>query len=155
LLRDLRQDPTLLLDDQKREIRRFQISITKAAGAKRGQGKGSFVGSVLDLVEAFYVEVVQNIKPWSPNPPRLRQPDLEDISEPEVPVHLQSTSLSSQDIVEDDMVDNASIGNGATPESLPADMPVADHASDDVLRVDPGKESTTYQVGADVATGSV
>lgn len=155
LLRDLRQDPTLLLDDQKREIRRFQISITKAAGAKRGQGKGSFVGSVLDLVESFYVDVVQNIKPWSPNPPRLRQPDPEEISEPDVPAHLQSTSLSSQDVVKDDMIDNASIGNGAAREFVAVDVPVADHPSDAAPRVDLGTELAADQVGADLATGSV
>ncbi|HEX3813829.1 MAG TPA: hypothetical protein VHX59_13420 [Mycobacteriales bacterium] len=97
LLRDLRQDPTLLLDDQKREIRKFQIAIGSVAGTKRGQGKGSFVGSVFELVDKFYGEVVQNLKPWSASPPRLRHPEPEDIAEIDVPPQLPSTALSSQD----------------------------------------------------------
>jgi hypothetical protein len=58
------------------------------AGTKRGQGKGTFVGSVLGCIDTFYEHVVQHIKPWTPPAPtpRTRQagedavPDRDDIS---------------------------------------------------------------------------
>jgi len=65
-------------------------------GTKRGQGRGSFVTSVLDLLDGFYGEVVQGIKPWAGAPPKLRS-TTPDPPEPVVPAALASTSLSSQD----------------------------------------------------------
>jgi len=46
----------------------------------RGQGHSSFVNSVLTAVENFYTDVVQNIKPWSEAPPKVREgePPLTD-----------------------------------------------------------------------------
>ena len=66
-------------------------------GSKRGEGRGSFVTSLLDALDGFYGEVVQNLRPWSAKPPRLRHPELVEVSEPKVPSDLVSTSLSSQD----------------------------------------------------------
>jgi hypothetical protein len=65
-------------------------------GSKRGQGRGSFVGSMLDLLDAFYVSTIQNLKPWSAPAPKLR-PAQPEQPEPDVPTALVSTSLSSQD----------------------------------------------------------
>ena len=45
----------------------------RPAGPARGQGRGSFVESVLTTVDKFYSEVVQHIKPWAPAPPRIRE----------------------------------------------------------------------------------
>jgi hypothetical protein len=36
---------------------------SQPAGTKRGQGKGSFVSSVTSLVDQFYAEVAQLLKP--------------------------------------------------------------------------------------------
>ena len=64
-------------------------------GTKRGQGRGSFVTSVVDLLDTFYGEVVESMRPWSP--PKLREqpvvPDAPAAVEPD----LVSTALSSQD----------------------------------------------------------
>ena len=95
LLRDVRENPSLLVADPKREPRTFRLALTGPMGTKRGQGRGSFVGSVLDLLDAFYESTVQTVKPWAAAPPKLR-------TEPEetpagVAPQLVSTSLSSQD----------------------------------------------------------
>jgi hypothetical protein len=52
----------------------------------------SFIDSALDLVDAFYRDVVQHLKAWAATPPKLRTSALV----PE-PVELASTALSSQD----------------------------------------------------------
>lgn len=71
-LTEIREDPKVLLDDPKRELRAFTVSLTAKAGTKRGQGHGSFVMSVVNAVDHFYAEVVQHIKPWAPAPPKIR-----------------------------------------------------------------------------------
>ncbi len=82
-------------------------------GSKRGQGRGSFVTSVLDLLDGFYEDVIQGIKPWSAAaPPRLR-PKTPEPPEPTVPAALASTSLSSQDGAE-----AAVSGPKAAPDDL-------------------------------------
>jgi hypothetical protein len=53
-------------------------------------------------VDSFYLGVIQNLKPWSAPPPKLRQPEPEALAEPEVPAELSSTALSSQDEVAPD-----------------------------------------------------
>ena len=72
LLKTLRVDPSLLVADPKRDIRNFTLTMSKVAGTKRGQGRGSFVGGVLDLVDAFYRDVVQVLRPWTPSAPKVK-----------------------------------------------------------------------------------
>lgn len=93
LLRAVRENPGCLIGDPSRELRLFRVALTAAAGTKRGRGRGAFIDSVLDAVDDFYGQVIQNLKPWMPAPPRLRS--AEDV-EP-VPPALVSTALSSQD----------------------------------------------------------
>jgi hypothetical protein len=92
LLRDVRDNPGLLIADTHKELRRFQIALTRPLGVKRGRGRGSFIDSVLDVIDIFYAEVMQNLRSWSATPPRLREPA--ELKPPEV---LASTALSSQD----------------------------------------------------------
>lgn len=92
----IRENPAVLVDDPKREIRTFRLILGAPMGSKRGQGRGSFVTSVLDLLDGFYEDVIQGIKPWSAAPPRLR-PNVPEPREPTVPAALASTSMSSQD----------------------------------------------------------
>jgi len=93
LLGKVREDPTLLITDPKRDLRGFRVAMSAPMGVKRGRGRGGFIDSVLDLVDAFYSEVVQDLKAWSAAPPRMREP----VSVQETPTALVSTSLSSQD----------------------------------------------------------
>jgi hypothetical protein len=92
LLRDVRDNPGLLIADTHKELRRFQIALTRPLGVKRGRGRGSFIDSVLDTIDTFYAEVMQNLRSWSATPPRLREPA--ELKPPEV---LASAALSSQD----------------------------------------------------------
>lgn len=93
LLGTVRENPSSLITDPKREFRSFRIAMSAPLGIKRGRGRGAFIDSVLDLVDTFYGDVVQYLKAWSAAPPRMR--DMETTPPP--PVALSSTALSSQD----------------------------------------------------------
>ena len=93
-LESAREDPTALLDAQKREPKAFALTHARKAGTKRGQGRGSFAGSVLEEVDEFYATVMQQLKPWAPAPRKIRQPEAEQ--EPGVSPEAAS-ALSSQD----------------------------------------------------------
>jgi hypothetical protein len=72
-LDEARKDPRSLVEDPTHEIRSFTVSLSCNAGPARGQGRGSFVDSVLTAVDKFYSEVVQHIKPWAPAPPKVKE----------------------------------------------------------------------------------
>jgi hypothetical protein len=99
LLKAVRDKPEVLIEDPKRELRTFRIALTAPMGTKRGEGRGSFITSVLDLLDEFYRSVVQNLKPWSAGPPKLR-PEPTEAVDAGVPTQLVSTAISSQDDVE-------------------------------------------------------
>lgn len=115
LLKEARNDPASLIDDPKRELKSFRLTLSAPMGTKRGQGRGSFVSSVLDLVDDFYRSVVQGLRPWASAPPKLRpaEPSQED-TEPGVASALVSTSLSSQDGAEFAEPGTALLGNDET-----------------------------------------
>ena len=71
-LSEVRERPECLIEDPVKELKSFTIRLSAVAGTKRGQGRGSFVGSVLTLVDDFYETVVQPIKPWTPPAPSVR-----------------------------------------------------------------------------------
>lgn len=93
LLKTVRENTLSLVPDPNKETRSFRVALDQPLGAKRGRGRGSFIDSVLDAVDVFYAQVLQNLKAWSAAPPRLRE---QGETEP-VPAALSSTSLSSQD----------------------------------------------------------
>ena len=66
------EDPKIILEQPNADIRSFTLTLSQPAGTKRGQGRGSFVGSVTSLVDRFYVEVAQPLKAWSPPAPKPR-----------------------------------------------------------------------------------
>jgi hypothetical protein len=96
LLRRVRTDPAVLINDPTREFRAFRVAQSSAAGTKRGTGRGAFIDSLIGAVDEFYEQVVQNLKPWMPAPPKLRSDDEHASTEP-VPPSLVSTAISSQD----------------------------------------------------------
>jgi hypothetical protein len=71
-LGQVREDPRILVPESALELRAFNLSQSRPAGKKGGQRRGSFVGSVLDLVDAFYRDVVQHLKPWTPPAPQVK-----------------------------------------------------------------------------------
>lgn len=101
LLGAVREDPSVLILDSRKELRGFRVASASKLGTKRGRGRGAFIDSVTDAVDAFYQQVLQQLKPWSAGPPKLRQ---EPARPDDVPVALVSTALSSQD---NELVDHA------------------------------------------------
>jgi hypothetical protein len=93
LLHAVRETPDVLVADAGKELRSFRLTQMSAMGTKRGTGRGSFIQSVLDAVDLFYGDVLQNLRAWSPSAPKLR----EEPDSPDVPTALVSTALSSQD----------------------------------------------------------
>jgi hypothetical protein len=66
------EKPESLLPDPKFDVKSFTLTLNAVAGTKRGQGKSTFVGSVLELTNRFYESVVQNIKIWTPPAPKVK-----------------------------------------------------------------------------------
>lgn len=99
LLGAVRERPTLLVNTDGKELRSFRVALSAPMGAKRGRGRGSFIDSVLNAVDSFYGDVLQNLKAWSAAPPKLRHPDAEQVAVEEQLAHaeLVSTGFSSQD----------------------------------------------------------
>jgi hypothetical protein len=85
-----------LIADPAKELRSFRIALSYPTGTKRGTGRGAFIDSLLGAIDDFYMQVIQNLKPWMPAAPRLRSPDELKPVEP-VPASLVSTAISSQD----------------------------------------------------------
>ena len=71
LLSVIRENPSVLIADPKKELRTFRIAAVSAMGAKRAAGRGGFIDSVLNGVETFYGHVLQQVRPWTAKPPQL------------------------------------------------------------------------------------
>jgi len=100
LLGAVREDPTILVTEAKKEPRAFRLVHSVPMGAKRGRGRGTFIGSVLQVLEDFYEDTAQHLKPWSPAAPKSRGVADEVAHEAEeqgVPRSLVSADASSQD----------------------------------------------------------
>lgn len=85
LLGEAREDSGRLLNaaDPRREIRAFEVAMTRTLGAKNGRTKGSFVGDTRQQVIDFYAEVVQNLTPWQAKAPKLPLPPEEILETPQ------------------------------------------------------------------------
>jgi hypothetical protein len=116
----VRVDPAVLITDPTRELRAFRVARSSSAGTKRGTGRGAFIDSLLDAVDTFYEQVIQNLKPWMPAPPRLRSADDIEPTEPVTPT-LVSTAISSQD-----GVDTSPIPKESTPPAEAEPLPTSD-----------------------------
>jgi len=73
LLPAAREDSKVLLSgtDPKREPRAFELALTRSMGKQRGRGRDSFIGDTRKHGIEFYRQVVQDLKPWRPPPPKL------------------------------------------------------------------------------------
>ena len=66
------EDPMVLIDGGRTELRDLSLSLIRPAGTKRARGRGCFIDSVIDLVEEFYGRVVQELKPVVTPAPRVK-----------------------------------------------------------------------------------
>ena len=80
LLPAAREDPKVLLSatDPKREPRAFDLALTRPMGKKRGRGHDTFIGDTRQHGIEFYRQVVQDLKPWRPPPPKWPEQSDED-----------------------------------------------------------------------------
>jgi hypothetical protein len=79
-LRATREDPSLLYPD-KGEIRAFRLALSTNMGTKRDNSRGSFAASIIDTAQAFYADLLQNIRAWKASPPKLKRPTEEEAVE--------------------------------------------------------------------------
>lgn len=110
LLGAVRDNPAALVLDPAKELRSFTVTRSANMGTKSGRGRGAFIDSVLNLLDSFYVEVVQNLRPWAATPPKLREAADAD----NVPGPLVSTALSSQDGPEEPKPDTTPLASAET-----------------------------------------
>jgi hypothetical protein len=97
LLKEVREDPGVLVQDPKKELRSFRLALATPLGTKRGRGRGAAIDSLMAAVDAFYLDVLQHLKAWTATPPKMR----ETAELPaDTPPALTSTALSSQDGIE-------------------------------------------------------
>jgi hypothetical protein len=94
LLKDVRADPAVLVQDPKKDLRSFRLALVTPMGTKRGRGRGAAIDSVLTATDVFYREVLQVLKAWTATPPKMR--DAVELPANTQPA-LVSTALSSQD----------------------------------------------------------
>ena len=64
LLHQARREPACLVPADQCEIRAFRVTLDIPMGSKRAAGTGTLIGSVKKVTTNFYVEVVQNVRPW-------------------------------------------------------------------------------------------
>jgi hypothetical protein len=67
-------------------------------GLKPYSSRGSFVESVVKAVEAFYGDVLQNLRTWKPAPPKLKKPAEKEVSPETVVAEL--VGVEREDIAE-------------------------------------------------------
>jgi hypothetical protein len=115
-LDEARENPRALVYDAANELRSFTISLSSNAGPARGQGRGSFVDSVRIALDRFYKEVVQQVKPWTQPPPKIRD---SEIAGPDEPIQADSNLLGVAD-------DGASEEDGAPQSGAPSPISSAE-----------------------------
>jgi hypothetical protein len=116
LLRAVREQPALLIEDPKKELRSFRVALALPLGSKRGRGRGSFIDSVEKAINSINGDIVQDLRAWTAAPPRLREAP----EQPEERPSLTSTALSSQDGIEPDE------RPATPPDEMQASSPLAD-----------------------------
>jgi hypothetical protein len=71
LLAMVRENPKCVLLGSDRVPQSFALTLSAGVGTKRKSGQGSFISDVSALLDQFYREVVQDLKPWTPPAPQL------------------------------------------------------------------------------------
>ena len=78
LLENVRNNQSLLIPIDNRELSSFTVSLIRPMGLKRFVGKRSFIDSVLNTFDDFYGDVVQHLKEWQPAAPKLQKSEVEE-----------------------------------------------------------------------------
>jgi len=63
--------PEKLVPSDSREITGFTLTVMHKMGTKRGNGSGSFIGTVIDAIELSYNSVLEKLTPWAAKAPKF------------------------------------------------------------------------------------
>lgn len=134
LLRVVRDDPSVLVGDPKKEFRVFRVAATSPLGTKRGTGRGGFIDSVLAAVDGFYGAIVQHVRPWAAKAPQLPKPGKTAVEEAGIDIEPPAQDLLDETGATD--VDGHG-GEEASPVPNVIVEAAADADDGDAARVDP------------------
>jgi hypothetical protein len=131
LLGEAREDPIRLLHpvDPRREIRTFEVAMTRALGARNGRAQGTFIGDTRQQVIDFYAEVVQNLSSWQAKAPKLPPPPdvVPDEPQSEPPPFV---AASEREVGEGRLNGDESPDDESPPSALPWAAPPRREAND-------------------------
>lgn len=112
-LSQARETHEVLYPEANREIRHFDLSLTRNMGTKRAGIQGSFIESVMSTTKSFYGEVVQGLRAWKAPPPKLKKHPEEEQPEQIVEAHpaldeaLEQAQEEMQEQISSEMQDNS------------------------------------------------
>ena len=128
LLGNVRNNQSILIPIDNREIVSFTVSLTRPMGLKRSVGMRSFIDSVLHALDDFYGEVVQNLREWQPTAPKLQRiEEIETDPSPSSPTEDASSEPVGNTISENDLESSdfpsAEVGPNNHPDRPDDDSP--------------------------------
>lgn len=101
-LADVREDAGVLIGEDKKDPVKFRIVARSEMGlARRAGKKPGFARAIINSVEAFYGDILQNLAAYQPKAPQLREKAPEVASEPLPTVELLETTPAAQTGVAD------------------------------------------------------
>ena len=101
-LADVREDTGVLIGEDKKDPVKFRIVARSEMGlARRAGKKPGFARAIINSVEAFYGDILQNLAAYQPKAPQLREKAPEVASEPLPTVELLETTPAAQTGVAD------------------------------------------------------
>lgn len=85
-LGELLEDRSAILGDDKKEAHKFRVvaHANMGQGRKTGTRSPAFITTVLDLINSFYGDVIQNITPWQPPAPKLKRAAAVEVEREEI-----------------------------------------------------------------------
>ncbi|MGH2752079.1 MAG: hypothetical protein ACRDK3_14585 [Actinomycetota bacterium] len=110
-LQTARESPESLYPDGQKEIREFELSLTRNLGLKRDASKGSFIESVVSATKDFYGDVLQHLRAWKAAPPKLKRLEErpeEEIISPRAPDEIRTAIGKAEGQNEDDALEEFS-----------------------------------------------
>jgi hypothetical protein len=112
----------------KREIKGFEVALTRVLGQKNGRGAGSFIEETRSQLLDFYGEVVQNLTRWVARAPRLPETDEAAIPAPEDDAAISGESMESAIVSADEPESEEPMSAGvmAGASSYPSARPPSD-----------------------------
>lgn len=120
MLTSVRDNPSLLMPPENREITKFTITLSRKMGLKQRSGtKGSFIESAITAIDDFYDDVLQRLKVWQAAAPKPKKVDSAPSDEEHSPIDSPDEAVESPEggSISDHPTIHKSpdFGSGATP----------------------------------------